>query len=189
MLRLLELSLRIPCQRWRSKISTWFLQWVSCCFHLLRISSCLHSYGNKHSERTLCCCTADAYGASVPWCAPEQLLGDPCTPPPTSSPWESSCGSCALDSSLAGGEISERWSHPKRLQRPLCSFSRAACSSSQSCAHQPQKRTTLLLQLPLAAAQNRLSALQRLILSRSFGQPLTYLSHLRCFICNTLETT
>ena len=23
---------------------------------------------------------ADAYGASVPWCAPEQLLGDPCTP-------------------------------------------------------------------------------------------------------------
>jgi len=23
---------------------------------------------------------ADAYGASVPWCGPEQLLGDPCTP-------------------------------------------------------------------------------------------------------------
>jgi len=23
---------------------------------------------------------AESYGASIPWCAPEQLLGDPCTP-------------------------------------------------------------------------------------------------------------
>jgi serine/threonine protein kinase len=32
------------------------------------------------SQKASVCLLADSYQASLPWCAPEQLLGKPCTP-------------------------------------------------------------------------------------------------------------